>query len=68
MKLGSEIPPTTIFAHEAEMIGLLVIALFAVVFLSIRRWGARGWIATAFVFPLAVIWWFAYPIVALGIH
>jgi hypothetical protein len=50
------------------MTALLVFALFALVVFSVRRWGKRGWIAAAFALPLAALWWFAFPIVALDIH
>jgi hypothetical protein len=66
MKEGGEIPPIVIFAHEAEMTGALAFVLAAIIYLSIRRWGRRGWIASILVVPLAAIWWVAYPIVATG--
>ena len=64
--MSRDVDVSVIMQHEVEMTGMLLILFVAVVYLCVRRWGKRGWLALIAIFPFAGIWLVAYILVGFS--
>ncbi len=56
----------TLTLHEVIMSVTLLLCFAGIVYLSVRRWRERGWLALVAAVPIGFIWLVAYVIIGFA--